>query len=437
MRDWRLPVLVVAGLVLARLSGGQLPFFIFYLSLILFAASWFWTRHALWRTECLIQIEKDRVEVGESLGVRVRIDNDTFLPLPWAEVDDATPQHMVVTDMPRQATSVPLLGSRVITFRLTALRRGHYPVGPIRVTLGDPFGLFRGAREFRSKSAITIYPRIYPLEGLQIPLSQPFGHVRTRERAFEDPSNQAELRQYRPGDNPKHIHWKTSARMGELMLRQYEINATTPMIIFPDLSRDAQAGRPVAGEPSTAETVIEVAASLAAYGARRNLDVGLVCHGEARRAVNAGRGQRTFREIMEVLARVEANGRLTMEQVLELETAHLSGKSTLVIVTPRLSAGLADLLVRLRSRHQVMLVLLRKETFGHALREPEAQVAAPAQGEGPYLLSLTSLLLSRQVAIYLVSAQDDLRRLADLRLTAGPEGVRPWSQGARLSPTRA
>jgi len=432
MRDWRLPALVAAALVFARMTGGQLPYFLLYLSGGLFLLAYFWARHALRRTECMVSVESDRMEVGQSLSVKVRMDNDTFLPLPWVEVDDATPQHLVVTDMPRQATSVPLWGSRLLTFKLTAKRRGHYTVGPVRITLGDAFGLFQGHREFRSKASVTVYPRVHRLEGLPVPLSQPFGPVRTREKAFEDPSNQAEIREYRPGDNPRHIHWKTSARMGELMLREYELNATTHMMIFPDLCFSAQTYNREA-ELSTEETAIEIAASLADLGLRRKIDVGLICHGQERFAVPSSRGQRTFHEILEVLARVEAQGKLPVEQVLELEAAHLQARSTLVVITPRLTARLADVLIRLRSNNQVMLVLLERDSFAPA--EPESEVAATAEARDERL-SLTGLLAMRRVAVYLVTARDDLRRLAELKLTAAPEGVKSWSQGARLSGTR-
>lgn len=426
-RDWHVPALVVAGLILARMVSGRLPFFALYFTAGTLLAAWLWTRYALRRTECLVQVEKDRMEVGESLGVRIRVDNDTFMPLPWVEIDDGTSQSLVSTDMPRQATSVPLLGSRIINFRLMARRRGHYTVGPIRITLGDAFGIFRGVREFRSRSAVTIYPRVHQIEGLPIPLSQPFGPVRTREKAFEDSSNQAEIREYRPGDNPRHIHWKTSARVGELMLKQYELNATTPIFLFPDLSARAHAGTRD-GAASTEEMVVEIAASLAALGIRRKMDVGMVCSGEDRYAVSPGRGYRTQHEILEILARVEATGFLAPEQVLEMETAHLGAKSTLVIITARLSPVLANLLIRLRANHQVMLVLLRRETFPGSEAEPDS----------PELVSsLTSLLVLRRVAVYMVGAEDDIRRLAELKLSTMQEGVRSWSNGGRPSAIKA
>lgn len=435
MRDWRLPALVGIGLVMARMAGGRLPYFGFYLAAGLLFGAWLWTRHALGRVDGLIQVENDRMAVGESLWVRVRLDNDTFLPLPWAEVDDATPQHLVTTDMPRQATSVPVWGSRVVNFRLTAKRRGHYPVGPIRVKLGDGFGLFEGQNEFSSRVKITVYPRVHHIEGLTIPLSQPFGPIRTRERAFEDPSNQAEIREYRPGDNPRHIHWKTSARMGKFMMREYELNATTAMVLFPDFSEEAQL-QSAGGESSTEETIAETAASLAELGLRQKIDVGLICHGQERYTVTPAKGQRGFREILEVLARVEAKGRLPIEQVLERTTAHLSGTSTLVVITPKLTPRLADMLIRLRANHQVMLVLLQRESFAPAEAPAQALLEAAVTADSHMGQQLVGLLALRKVAVFKVSATDDIRRLADLRLAAGTEGVKVWSQAGRLSDTR-
>jgi uncharacterized protein (DUF58 family) len=429
MRDWRLAALVGAALVFALLTGGNLPFALFYLLAGILVGGYAWTRFALQRIDSLIQVESTHIEVGGGLLVKVRIDNNTFLPLPWMEIDDGTPQHLVTTDLPRQATAVPLLGSRVVNFRLTARRRGHYAVGPIQVTLGDPFGLFQGIRSFESRGLITVFPRVHRIEGVPVPLSQPFGPVRTRERAFEDPSNQSEIRDYRTGDNPRHIHWKTSARLGELMVRQYELNATTTMVIFPDLCAASSVGE-------SAETVIELAASITALGIQRKIDVGLVTYAQERFGVTAVRGQRGFQEILEVLARVEATGIIPIDQVLEREAAHLSGKATLVVITACLTPRLADMLIRLRANHQIMLILLDAESYApHVVLDPEA--AAASEWNPLSATTLIGLLLLKRVAVYIVAASDDLRRLADFRLTAGSEGVRAWSQGARASGTRS
>lgn len=419
MRDWRLPVLTIVAYVVARLSGGSLPFFLLYVTALLWAGGWLWLLYASRRIDCIIQVERDRVEVGESLKVRIRLENDGLVPLPWVEVDDETPSHLVASDRPTQATSLTPFGTRVLALTLTARRRGHYHVGPVRVRWGDPLGLFQRERTFHSRSVITIFPRVYAIESLPIPLSQPFGPVRTQEKAFEDPSNHAEIRPYVQGDNPRHIHWKTSARMGTLMTRQYELSATTQLMLFLDLHEAVQVDRTGEGGHSTEETAVELAASLAALGLRRKVETGLVCQGQERFAVGPGRGQRTFTEILEVLARAQANGSMPIAQVLEVETEHLANRSTLVVITPDLNTRLAEQLLRLRKNHRVLLMLLNASSFAAAGRDQ-----APA-GPDPQTDSLVGLLTLRHIPVYSVPAGADLRLLAEMRYGTG-EGVQRW-----------
>lgn len=399
LRDKRIILLVVGTFLYARFAGGRPPYFIFYLSTGLWLLCWAWTIYTGRSLGCLIRLDKTSVARDEQLTVRVRLDNEALISIPWLEVDvQASP--LIRIDSPAQAASVPPAGSRILNLQLTARRRGHYTVGPIRVSTGDPFGLYRLSREFQSQAAVTVYPRVWHLTGLPIPLNQPFGPVRIRQLAFEDPSNPAGIRPYRPGDSPRHMHWRTTARKGELMLKQYELQATTQLMILVDLQAAVQPDDGV-------ETAIEIAASLANLGVVRGFEVGLAGYGAVRHAVPLGRGQRTFQQIMETLTRVEADGEVAMEKALQQESAYLPPHSGVVVITPALDGALADALLRLQSNHSVSLVLLRAETFGAA---------------GPHLDTagrdrLALLLAAHRVAVYTVAATDDLRRLADLQLS--------------------
>lgn len=418
-RDWRVPLLVVGSFLFARMTGGRLPYFLFYVTALVWAVGWLWTRLGSRNLQCTIQVARERVEVGEEFGVRIRLENEGLLPLPWVEVDDQTPGYLVSTDRRRHGTAVPALSSRLIDLTLTARRRGHYQVGPVVVRLGDGMGLFQKERALHSRAYVTVLPRVHPIESLPIPLSQPFGPVRTRQRAFEDPSNHGEILPYVPGDNPKHIHWKTSARMGELMTRHHELSASTQIMIFPDLNQAVQVGRAELEEPSTEETAVEIAASLAALGLRRKIETGLVCHGQERFSVGPGRGQRTYTEMLEVLARARAEGQIPLEQVLERAAAHLGSRSTLAVITPALTGPLADMLLRLRTRHEVMLFLLE---------------AGDESAESTD--SLASLLILRRIWVYRVPLGADLRLLAEMRLTTSGEGVRRWNSAGRPAAIR-
>ena len=410
LRDKRIVLLVIGTYIYARLAGGRPPFFIFYLSAALWLTCWAWSLYTARSLDCLIRLDRTTVRKDEHFTVRVRLDNEALLSIPWLEVDVQT-SPLVRVDSPAQATSVPPAGSRMLNLQLTARRRGHYTVGPIRVSTGDPFGLYRLAREFKSNATVTVYPRVWHLTGLPIPLNQPFGPARIRQLAFEDPSNPAGIRPYVAGDSPRHIHWRTTARKGDLMLKQYELQATTQLLIAMDLQAVVQRRDE---ENDTAETAIDIAASLANLGLERGFEVAVAGYGATRHAVALGRGQRTFQQIMETLTRVEADGNVALHKALQWESAYLPPHAGVAVITPQLDAALADVLLRLQGSHAVSLVLLKAETFGSDGPIPIASRDA---------LALT--LAAHGIGVYAVGAQDDLRRLQELQLARNLVSVRP------------
>ncbi|MEW8979068.1 MAG: DUF58 domain-containing protein [Symbiobacterium sp.] len=427
-RDWRLPALILVAFAVARLGGGELPYFLLYTTGMVWIGSWLATLYASRRVAGLLTVDRHQVQVGETIAAALRLENWSWLPVPWLEVDDETPPRLMASDRPRMGTALPPRSRRQATVQFTARRRGRCPVGPIRVRTGDPLGLFVREIQVRSEAPVTIYPRVHPLDDLSLLLALPFGPVRTRDRAFEDPSDHAEIRRYVPGDNPRHIHWPTTARTGTLMTRQYGLSATTQLVLFLDLHRSVHVDGTASGGAETAETAVEIAASLAALALRRKMEAGLFCVGQERFAVSPGGSDRTFREIMEVLAQVEAVGNVPVDQLVEAEAAHLAHRATVVVITPRLNQRLAHLLLRLRSSHRVMLVLLDAATFAGRLTPADGNPGSTADPDatvGATAARLVDMLALSRVPVYVVPAGADLSRLAALRVHTG-EGVSPW-----------
>jgi uncharacterized protein (DUF58 family) len=399
LRDYRLPVLIVAAFLFAWFAGGRFPYFLLWLGLGVTGGALLWTAYGLRKVVGEWRVNRQEAAVGEPVELTLRLENDGILPLPWLELDDETPSNLVASDAPKQATHLPLLGSRILRFTIRPKRRGFYQLGPVRLRLGDGLSVAQGERVIGSPVRLTVYPRIVPIESLDLALGLPFGPVRTRERAFEDPSNQSEIRPYRPGDNPRQIHWKTTARRGELMLREYELNAAASLLVIPDL----QAGAP----PEASELAIELSASLTAWAIRQRLEVGLISHGAERIVAQPSRGERSYREILEGLTRAEASGVLPLSRVLEQESALFGARTTLAVITARIDHHLVDALLRLRPRHPIMLFCLDGPSFG-----------------APFALDheILHLLARKRITIFILPAEADLRHLDQYRLYQ-PEGV--------------
>ena len=137
------------------------------------------------------------------------------------------------------------LGNLVHRETVILPRRGRYTLGPVVVELQEPLGLFRVRRVIQAEPALTVYPRAVPVDDLPVLPRQPFGRQRVDTRAWQDPSSLADVRPFQPGDNPKHIHWKVSARLNELHVKEFDLRATTDCFLFLDLYSAAGATEPV------------------------------------------------------------------------------------------------------------------------------------------------------------------------------------------------
>ena len=147
-------------------------------------------------------------------------------------------------------------------------RRGVFDVGPLAIQRADPLGLAIGRRVDPHLGAIIVHPRIYPLQG-------PYGAMHTVEndavarRAASDPlSGFVSLREYVIGDDPRLIHWPTSARVGSLMVREHvELRK-------PEFTVVLDTAATVATEADF-EEMVDVAASVAVHAVRSGVGVRL------------------------------------------------------------------------------------------------------------------------------------------------------------------
>lgn len=174
------------------------------------------------------------------------------------------------------------------------VRRGIYPLGTVTLSTGFPFGLFRKQRDITLPAEVIVWPR------QDRPVREPAsggGRVpRVGTSAHGAAGSRGEfrsLRGYRPGDDPKDIHWKSSARLREPVVREYQRDGSETRWICLDTR----------GEPTdAAEVAIEVAASLAAAAAAQHRPFGLVAAGSV---VDVGEGPRQLERVLDVLARID------------------------------------------------------------------------------------------------------------------------------------
>jgi uncharacterized protein (DUF58 family) len=208
------------------------------------------------------RLQAVRVPRGDPIVVSYRVRNATRFRSGRATIIDRCDDAEIRVDVAPVASNT----EHTVTGAIPTRRRGVFDVGPFEIERIDPFWLTVGSRRDTALSSVIVHPKIYDLVG-------PHGAVRVVEnesvlrRATADPmSGFVSMREYVAGDDPRMIHWPTTARTGTLMVREHVEVRRPEFTVVLDTA-------PSVGTPEDFEEAVDVAATLAVHAIRTGLDV--------------------------------------------------------------------------------------------------------------------------------------------------------------------
>jgi uncharacterized protein (DUF58 family) len=247
--------------------------------------------HTAWqpRLEVTRVADPDRLPRGDPSIVTLTVTNTSRLRSATVVAEDRCGSRTVPVPVlrlrPRRDTTA--------TYPVPTDRRGVVPIGPLRVTRRDPLGLAGMTRVQGGTTRVWVYPRIHPLSAV------PAGVVRSMDGRLDRVPHGSitfdSLREYVVGDELRRVHWRTTARVGELMVREH-LDTSLPRIVV--LLDDRAESHP---DPETFESACEAAASVVAAAVREDLAITL--HLASGRAAGTGsRAATGSREFLDLLA---------------------------------------------------------------------------------------------------------------------------------------
>ncbi len=174
-------------------------------------------------------VEPPRVSVGQALTGELRARNDARAPLVSTSLEFPIGSGGVTFDLP-----VLLPGSEhTELFVVPTQRRGVIDVGPVRTVRGDPLGLFRRVQEWTDRTEVFVHPRTTHLEPFGVGLIRDLEGSTAQNTSMSDLAFHA-LREYVPGDDLRHVHWRSSARHGQLLVRQFLDTRRSHVVVIVD-----------------------------------------------------------------------------------------------------------------------------------------------------------------------------------------------------------
>ncbi|MEH0930947.1 DUF58 domain-containing protein [Micromonospora sp. CPCC 205558] len=223
---------------------------------------------AVWRPRLTVtrRADPDRVARGEPASMTLTVRNTGRL----------RPANLLAEDRCGERTvPVPVLRLRPgrdteVRYDVPTDRRGVVPVGPLRVTRRDPLGLVALARPYGATVPVWVHPRIHPLTAV------PTGAGRSLDGRVDGVPHGSitfdSLREYVVGDELRRVHWRTSARVGELMVRE-NVDTSLPRLVVLLDNRAAAHPQRVGGVAESFESACEAAASVVTAAHRADLPV--------------------------------------------------------------------------------------------------------------------------------------------------------------------
>jgi uncharacterized protein (DUF58 family) len=342
-------------------------------------AAWYVGR-TRYKLACGRALEPHRSQVGASARVVLRLQNLSGLPTGTLLLEDRLPYalgsrpRLVLERLGRhQASSV--------AYTVRAEVRGRYEVGPLVVRLTDPFGLCEMHRAFPSVDHLTVIPQVVPLPSVRLTGEYAgTGDSRARSVAVHG-EDDAATREYRHGDDLRRVHWRSTARVGELMVRREEQPWESRATLILDTRAAAHRGE---GPTASFEWAVSAVASMATHLRANGYKLRLVTDtGADIDATESDDGA-----ILDHLAEVRTSRKGGIAQLVEHVRTRADG-GLLIAVLGTLSPAEADLLGRLRSANATCIALFVDSTTWLNLPTLEREEAERAHGTAALSLMRT------------------------------------------------
>jgi uncharacterized protein (DUF58 family) len=361
-----LAIILLIVLLSAFSTGSVLLSYLFYFVLAVILLSWLWIFFATRGLQSRIDKIPSKGYVGDLFEEEIIVNNNSLLPKLFLRVEGNN-------NLPGYQNAVFLNVSPKGSYRWYRQgyfkHRGRYNLGSLKVTAADPFGFFSRHVGLGQPQSVIVYPAIY-----RLPFFQPLLHEQSnlslnRWLLNEQSPNAARVRDYTNGDSHGHIHWRSTAHAGKLMVKvfdpdhsNYAAKMSNKVWIILDMARLSQYG---VGDETTEEYAVSIAASLVKKYMENGKQVGLLMNGDHHHHFATDSSEPHMWQMFEALALIKADGNIPVEELLWTEKGTFDAGSIVIVVTASVTEQVKRPLSYLVQRgNMVITTLINQASFG-------------------------------------------------------------------------
>ncbi|RUA32802.1 MAG: hypothetical protein DSY78_02165 [Chloroflexi bacterium] len=389
-------------------TGFDFFFRFLYVLLLVTGIGFLWAWLNLRGIDLKVTRDANRGQVGGYLAGQVSIVNHTRMPKSWLEVAEATGPSADAS-----GRGLALVREQVRSWRIRTYlaKRGVYRSGIVKLVSQDPFGLFRLRRDFVDPNPYIVFPAVEALPDLDARFAGLPSDSRATKHWEQITTDVSSIRPYVEGDSMRRIHWPYTARMNELMVKEFDMGLSAEAWVLLDMHHLSHYGIELDDVNNTEELAVTVAASIVNRLMDQSMPVGLAANGDQEHIFRPDSSPEQRGRLMETLSGVRALGQVTLQEFIYGVRSHLNQFNALTVVTASVETQWVASLTHLRRQGiEVSVVLVDRSSFGSP-----TNMSVPIEA-----------LSANLIPVYMVRLGDNLN---DALLAPVREIPRSWTSG--------
>ena len=343
-------------------TGFDFFFRFLYVLLLVTGVGFVWAWLNLRGIDLTVTRDANRGQVGGYLAGQVSIVNHTRMPKSWLEVAEATGP-----SADSSGRGLALVREQVRSWRINTYlaKRGVYRSGIVKLVSQDPFGLFRLRRDFVDPHPYIVFPAVEALPDLDTRFAGLPSDSRATKHWAQITTDVSSIRPYAEGDSLRRIHWPYTARMNELMVKEFDMGLSAEAWVLLDMHHLSHYGIELDDVNNTEELAVTVAASIVNRLMDKSMPVGLAANGDQEHIFRPDSSPEQRGRLMETLSEVRAFGQVTLQEFIYGVRSHLNQFNALTVVTASVETQWVASLTHLRRQGiEVSVVLVDRSSFG-------------------------------------------------------------------------
>ena len=332
----RLIAALLAVLILAMITGFRPLYWLLYVAVggVLIGYLWAWLQSR--GLESHVEELSPHPTVGQTVHLKVVMREKVGLPRMGLRARLAGD----FADMAEEHVSLSPRGTTTWTVSGLCHRRGLNSIGSVAMVSSDPSGLLSLECRLGTPKSILVYPATIELSRTLVEGQVAGGEMGEAGKLVGHSAAVSMVRQYIPGDSLTRIHWPTTARLDQMMTKEFEGAGVNEIWLYVDLQEAAQSGT---GDDSTEEYIITIAASLAKSLIQDGHAVGLVTQGDQFHRFDPASGSNHLWGLLKALALVRAKGSTPLSTLMARQTGNLGPGTVALVVAPWPGQGIGGL----------------------------------------------------------------------------------------------